>query len=167
MIIKKQALLVALMGLSLLAFSGCASDSGDEAMKSDKAMGQPESLDSSNIGVMEGRTSPGMVPLYFDFDKSNIRKDQVSGMQTNAAFIKKNAKSEIRVEGNCDPRGTNEYNMALGERRALAAKKYLVNLGASKAKLTTISYGEERILVQGDDEAAYAQNRRDDFVIVK
>jgi peptidoglycan-associated lipoprotein len=167
MIIKKQALLVALMGLSLLAFSGCASDSGDEAMKSDKAMGQPESLDSSNIGVMEGRTSPGMVPLYFDFDKSNIRKDQVSGMQTNAAFIKKNAKSEIRVEGNCDPRGTNEYNMALGERRALAAKKYLVNLGASKAKLTTISYGEERILVQGDDEASYAQNRRDDFVIVK
>jgi peptidoglycan-associated lipoprotein len=168
MIIKKQALLVALMGLSLLAFSGCASDSDNDAMKSDKTgIGQPESLDSSNIGVMEGRTSPGMVPLYFDFDKSNIRKDQVAGMQTNAAFIKKNAKSEIRIEGNCDPRGTNEYNMALGERRALAAKKYLVNLGISKAKLTTISYGEERILVQGDDEAAYAQNRRDDFVIVK
>jgi peptidoglycan-associated lipoprotein len=108
-----------------------------------------------------------MVPLYFDFDKSNVRKDQVAGMQTNAAFMKKNAGMEIRIEGNCDPRGTNEYNMALGERRALAAKKYLVNLGISKASLTTISYGEERVLVQGDDESAYAQNRRDDFVIAK
>ena len=81
--------------------------------------------------------------------------------------MKKNAGMEIRIEGNCDPRGTNEYNMALGERRALVAKKYLVNLGIPKANLSTVSYGEERILVQGDDEAAYAQNRRDDFVIAK
>jgi peptidoglycan-associated lipoprotein len=167
MVIKKQAFLVALMGLSLLAFSGCATDSSDTGMKNSTAMGPSESLDSKAMGVMEGRTSPGMVPLYFDFDKSNVRKDQVAGMQTNAAFMKKNAGMEIRIEGNCDPRGTNEYNMALGERRALAAKKYLVNLGISKANLTTISYGEERILVQGDDEAAYAQNRRDDFVIAK
>jgi peptidoglycan-associated lipoprotein len=169
MVIKKQAFLVALMGLSLLTFSGCSSDKATDAgMKSDKAaMGAEESLDSKSIGVMEGRTSAGMVPLYFDFDKSNIRKDQAGRMQTNADFMKKNAKSAIRIEGNCDPRGTNEYNMALGERRALAAKKYLVNLGVSDANLSTISYGEERILVQGMDEASYAQNRRDDFVIVK
>jgi peptidoglycan-associated lipoprotein len=118
------------------------------------------------MGVMEGRTSPGMVPVYFDFDKSNIRKDQVGRMQTNADFMKK-SKSAIRIEGNCDPRGTNEYNMALGERRAIGAKKYLVNLGIPAATLTTVSYGKERILVEGLDEAAYAQNRRDDFVIVK
>lgn len=167
MVIKKQAFLVALMGLSLLAFSGCATEKSDTGMKNSTAMGPTESLDSNSVGVMEGRTSPGMVPLYFDFDKSNVRQDQVAGMQTNAAFMKKNAGMEIRIEGNCDPRGTNEYNMALGERRALVAKKYLVNLGVPKASLTTISYGEERILVQGDDEAAYAQNRRDDFVIAK
>jgi peptidoglycan-associated lipoprotein len=166
MVIRKQALLAALLGLSLLTFSGCGSDEKTDAgMKTDKM--PAESLDSANIGVMEGRTSPGMVPLYFDFDKSNIRKDQVARMQTNADFMKKNAKSAIRIEGNCDPRGTNEYNMALGERRALAAKKYLVNLGIADANLSTISYGEERILVQGQDEAAYAQNRRDDFVLVK
>ena len=165
MVIKKQAFLVALMGLSLLAFSGCADENATDAAKT--SMGPTESLDSAKTDWLNGRTSPGMVPLYFDFDQSNIRKDQVAGMQANASFIKKNAKSEIRIEGNCDPRGTNEYNMALGERRALAAKKYLVNLGISKANLSTISYGEERILVQGDDEAAYAQNRRDDFVIVK
>ena len=168
MVIKKQAFLVALLGLSLLAFSGCASKSGTEAgMKSNQAMGPEESLESKPIGVMEGRTSAGMVPVYFDFDKSNIRKDQINRIQSDADFMKKNAKLAIRVEGNCDPRGTSEYNMALGERRALSAKKYLVNLGVPAANLSTISYGEEKILVQGTDEAAYAQNRRDDFVIVK
>jgi peptidoglycan-associated lipoprotein len=162
MVIKKQAFLVALMGLALLSFSGCADESA-----TDKGMtGKQESLDSAAMGVMEGRTSPGMVPVYFDFDKSNIRKDQVGRMQTNADFMKK-SKSAIRIEGNCDPRGTNEYNMALGERRAIGAKKYLVNLGIPAATLTTVSYGKERILVEGLDEAAYAQNRRDDFVIVK
>ena len=63
--------------------------------------------------------------------------------------------------------GTNEYNMALGERRALSAKKYLENLGVSEARLTTISYGEERLLLHGQDELSWAQNRRDDFVIVE
>jgi peptidoglycan-associated lipoprotein len=165
MVIRKQALFAALLGLSLLTFSGCADDKTDTSMKTDKM--PAESLDSPNIDAMTGRTSPGMVPLYFDYDKSNVRKDQVAGMQVNADFMKKNAKSAIRIEGNCDPRGTNEYNMALGERRAIAAKKYLVNLGISAANLTTVSYGEERILVQGQDEAAYAKNRRDDFVLVK
>ncbi len=167
MVIKKQAFLVALLGLSLLAFSGCASKSSTDAGNQKAAMGAEESLTSKPMGVMEGRTSPGMVPVYFDFDKSTIRKDQVARMQTNADFMKKNAKTTVRVEGNCDPRGTAEYNMALGERRALSAKKYLVNLGVPAADLTTISYGKERILVEGNDEAAYAQNRRDDFVIVK
>jgi peptidoglycan-associated lipoprotein len=168
MVIKKQVFLVALLGLSLLAFSSCATKSEDKGMKSDKtAMGPEESLVSKPMGVMEARTSAGMVPVYFDFDKSNIRMNQVPRIQKDADFMKKNAKLAIRIEGNCDPRGTNEYNMALGERRALSAKKYLVNLGVPAADLSTISYGEERILVQGDDEAAYAQNRRDDFVIVK
>ncbi len=168
MVIKKQTFLVALLGLSLLAFSGCASKSDTDAgMKNGKAMGPEESLDSKPIGVMEGRTSVGMVPVYFDYDKSNIRTDQISRIQADADFMKKNAKSQIRIEGNCDPRGTNEYNMALGERRALSAKKYLVNLGVPAANLSTISYGEEKILVQGNDEAAYAQNRRDDFVVIK
>ena len=167
MVIKKHVFLVALLGLSLLAFSGCAKKSEDTGMKSKAAMGPEEPLVSKPIGVMEGRTSVGMVPVYFDFDKSNIRKDQVARIQSNAEFMKKNPQDKIRIEGNCDPRGTNEYNMALGERRALSAKKYLVNLGIPAENLSTISYGEERILVQGNDEAAYAQNRRDDFVIVK
>ena len=166
MVIKKQAFLVALLGLSVLAFSGCANKAATDAgMKNTKT--PEESLDSKPMDVLEGRTSPGMVPVYFDFDKSNIRQDQVARIQSDADFMKKNSKLPIRIEGNTDPRGTNEYNMALGERRAISAKKYLVNLGIPAANLTTVSYGKERILVQGDDESAYAQNRRDDFVIVK
>lgn len=167
MVIKKQVFLVALLGLALLAFSGCASKSGTETGMKNQAMGPKESLQSKPIGVMEGRTSAGMLPVYFDFDKSTVRKDQASRIQANAAFMKKHPKMVVRIEGNCDPRGTAEYNMALGERRALSAKKYLINLGVPAADLRTISYGKERILVEGNNEAAWAKDRRDDFVIVK
>ena len=133
-------------------------------MKSDAA-GAEESLDSKAMGISEGRTSAPMLPVYFDFDASDIRGDQVSRMQVNSDFLNQKQDVTIRIEGNCDPRGTNEYNMALGERRALAAKKYLVNLGVAESRMTTVSYGEERILLDGQDELSWAQNRRDDFVI--
>lgn len=136
----------------------------------DTKKGMPESLsDTGKRGaagdVDEGRTSRGMKPIYFDFDKSNIREDQKSRMKVNADFLKGNTATKIRVEGNCDERGTNEYNMALGERRANAAKKYLSNLGIDAKRMETVSYGEEKPLNHGHDELAWSQNRRDDFVI--
>lgn len=171
MVKRAKLLFPALLCVSILSLSGCGSKKEtDAAMKVEakpEAMGAMESLDSKPLGISEGRTTEGMLPVYFDFDHSDIRKDQISRMQVNADFISKNAKYEIRIEGNCDPRGTNEYNMALGERRALAAKKYLVNLGVSSAKLSTVSFGEERILLHGEDELSWAQNRRDDFVVVQ
>lgn len=171
MVKRAKLLFPALLCVSILSLSGCGSKKEtDAAMKVEakpEAMGAMESLDSKPLGISEGRTTEGMLPVYFDFDHSDIRKDQVSRMQVNADFINKNAKYEIRIEGNCDPRGTNEYNMALGERRALAAKKYLVNLGVASAKLSTVSFGEERILLHGEDELSWAQNRRDDFVVVQ
>lgn len=115
--------------------------------------------------ISEGRTSAPMLPVYFDFDKSNIRDDQKSRIEKNAKFLKENAGVKIKVEGNCDERGTNEYNMALGERRANSAKKYLLNLGVTADRLETLSYGEEKPLLFGHDELSWAQNRRDDFVI--
>lgn len=166
---RVRALLPALMILSLVLFSGCADSDTDEAMKPSTdtgAMGKEEPLESTGVGISEGRTSEGMLPVYFDFDSSDIRQDQVSRIQVNADFMK-GEDAMVRIEGNCDPRGTNEYNMALGERRALSAKKYLVNLGVPEERLTTISYGEERLLVHGQDELSYAQNRRDDFVIIE
>ena len=116
--------------------------------------------------VLEGRTNAPMMPVYFDFDRSSIRDDQVLRLETNAAYLKNNANVMIRIEGNCDERGTNEYNMALGDRRAMSAKKYLMNLGVSRTQLDTISFGEEKPLNYGQNALAWSQNRRDDFVIM-
>ena len=117
--------------------------------------------------VLEGRTSAPLLPIYFDFDKSNIRQDQRARIEKNASFLKQNKAVKVRIEGNCDERGTNEYNMALGERRALSAKKYLMNLGIHEDRMHTISFGEEKPLLHGHDEYSWAQNRRDDLVVIK
>ncbi len=170
MLTKVKAAIPVLLCLSVLTLSGCGSKSEtDQALKVDKgeAIGPVESLDSKPLAIGEGRTTEGMLPVYYNFDSSDIRKDQVARIEVNAEFIKNKKNYDVRIEGNTDPRGTNEYNMALGERRALAAKKYLVNLGVDEEKLTTVSYGEERILLQGNDELSWAQDRRADFVVVE
>ena len=166
---KIENVLSVVLGLMMLTLVGCAdkTKTGEE-MKSgqESTMSSKESLDSEPIGIMEGRTSGPMVPLYFDFDSSAIRQDQIARTDGNADFLKSKHVS-IRIEGNCDPRGTQEYNMALGERRALSAQKYLADKGVAKENMTTISYGAEQLLLQGHDELSWAQNRRADFVIVK
>jgi peptidoglycan-associated lipoprotein len=134
--------------------------SKEESLEAQAAMGKESD-------VLEGRTSAPLLPVYFDFDKSNIREDQRARIEKDAAFLKENNGVRVRIEGNCDERGTNEYNMALGERRALNAKKYLMNLGVHEDRLHTISYGEEKPLLYGHDEYSWAQNRRDDFVVVQ
>lgn len=105
--------------------------------------------------------------VYFDFDKSFIRPEYRPGLKKKAEFLKDNLNIHIRIEGNCDERGTNEYNLALGERRANSANKFLVSLGISPDRTETISYGEERPLALGHNENSWTQNRRDDFVIIK
>jgi peptidoglycan-associated lipoprotein len=160
--------------------AAAGAESGAEAGGMDSAVidegaGPAESLESQAMdqdgmmaGTVEGsRTSSGFLPVYFDFDKSVIRQDQVERLVANGAILKSDDFLKIQIEGNCDERGTNEYNMALGERRAMSAKKYLVNLGIDAARLNTISYGEERPVNFGHDELSWSQNRRDDFVIVK
>lgn len=171
MVTKIKAMLPVLLCMSVLTLSGCGSKSEtDQALKVEdkgEAMGVEESLESKPLGISEGRTTDGMLPVYYDFDSSDIRKDQIPRVEVNADFIKNQSDYDIRIEGNTDPRGTNEYNMALGERRALSAKKYLVNLGVDEAKLSTVSYGEERLLLHGHDELSWAQNRRADFVVIE
>jgi peptidoglycan-associated lipoprotein len=103
--------------------------------------------------------------ITFDFDKSNIRPDAREILKANADVFLKNGNSKIVIEGNCDERGTAEYNMALGERRAREAKKYLVNLGIKESRMKTISYGKERPLDAGHDEEAWAKNRRAHFAV--
>jgi peptidoglycan-associated lipoprotein len=105
--------------------------------------------------------------IFFDFDKSSIRKEYRPLLEKAAAFLKDDTSIHIRIEGNCDKRGSNEYNLALGERRAYSAKRFLVSLGISPDRMETVSYGEERPLAFGDSEDAWAKNRRDDFVIME
>jgi peptidoglycan-associated lipoprotein len=104
--------------------------------------------------------------IYFDFDKSFIKLEYRAVLQSKAEFLKDNPNIHIRVEGNCDERGTNEYNLALGERRANSAAKFLISLGISPDRIESISYGEERPLVLGHGEGAWSQNRRDDFTVI-
>lgn len=104
-----------------------------------------------------------LLPIYFDFDKYNLKPEAVKNLDKSAEWLAQNAAVTVQVEGNCDERGTNEYNLALGERRANAAKGYLIKMGVAENRLSTISYGEERPLDAGHDEAAWAKNRRDDF----
>ena len=151
-------------------------ESIDAAAEADarSGIGSEESLasDVSRGGeagavILEGRTSSPMLPIYFDFDKFNVRVDQRARIEEDADFLKQRLSVRIRIEGNCDERGTNEYNMALGERRARSAKKYLMNLGVDGSRIETISYGEEKPLNYGHDELSWSQNRRDDFVITR
>lgn len=160
--------------LLTLTLSGCSEKSPDSmpegANVDPEALGPTESLDtaiSETDNIMEGRTSGPMLPVYFDFDSAIIQGDQVERIEGNGDFIKSNSSYKVRIEGNCDSRGTSEYNLALGERRAQNAKKYLVNLGVDPARLFTVSWGEEKLLLYGHDELSWAQNRRDDFVLIK
>jgi peptidoglycan-associated lipoprotein len=104
-------------------------------------------------------------PVYFDYDKSDIRADQRGAVTTDADIFRKWTVWQIVVEGNCDERGTAEYNLALGERRATAGKNALVAAGVDAARVSTISYGKERPMDPGHAEASWTKNRRDDFKV--
>ena len=149
---------------------GCGKKTPSSTAPAGEGLGPAESLDTAatdGAATMEGRTSAPMLPIYFAFDSAMIEGDQVGRLEKNADFLKAHPQIKVRIEGNCDPRGTREYNLALGERRARSARKYLITLGVNGANLTTISWGEEKLLLFGHDELSWAQDRRDDFVIVK
>jgi peptidoglycan-associated lipoprotein len=112
--------------------------------------------------VMNGRDV-----IYFDTDKYDIDSEDAAALRQQAQYLLQYPNIRATVEGHCDERGTREYNLALGERRANAAKNYLVSLGVPAARLTTISYGKERPVALGSNEAAWAQNRRAVTVVLQ
>jgi peptidoglycan-associated lipoprotein len=112
----------------------------------------------------EPETRSTLADAFFDFDEASLRADAKTALESNAKWMEKNSGSNVIVEGHCDERGSVEYNLALGERRAKAAKEYLVSYGIAAGRLTTISYGKERPFDPGHDENAWAQNRRAHFV---
>ena len=104
--------------------------------------------------------------IHFDYDKANIRSEDMGGLDAKVAIMQANPDLRIRIGGHCDERGSDEYNLALGNRRAQAAKQYLVSHGVDAGRIETQSWGEERPFVDGHDESAWSQNRRDEFEVV-
>jgi peptidoglycan-associated lipoprotein len=105
--------------------------------------------------------------VYFDFDSATIKPSEEAKLQDLAAYFKGNTKVEgLAIEGNCDERGTEKYNLSLGERRALAAREYLSNLGVDAHRVKTVTYGASKPAETGHDESAWKQNRRDEFVLI-
>lgn len=123
------------------------------------------SLSDSEAG---GLAVPELQTIYFDFDRAVIRDDQKPNMRANANAVASHDEWRvIVVEGNTDERGTEEYNLALGERRANSVKQYLVNAGVSASRVDTVSFGESKPAVQGHDESAWKWNRRADFRVIR
>ncbi len=181
-----------LLGLTLFAFvvlTGCSAASKPEASSpappaatskegSGKAVskGNPASASvsapSSSLEAQrrgQSTATPAANPLkeiYFDFDKYDLRGDARATLKTNADWLKANPSMRVEIEGHCDERGTNEYNLALGAKRAQAAKDYLVTLGIAAERLSTISYGEELPVCKEHTEGCWQKNRRDRFVVI-
>ena len=151
--------------LALFLTAGCAGkDSApeDAAAETDVMTGEMEPMaDEGLTGTGGDLTLP---TVYFDFDRATLKSEGRTALQGAADSMQGNANAQITIEGHCDERGSIEYNLALGERRAQAVKDYLSQLGVPSNQLSTISYGEERPAEMGSDEMAWSRNRRAEMV---
>lgn len=142
-------------------FSPSTSGASTRGSETTTGSGEPN-VDLSNL-LFEPGSKYGLQTVYFDFDSSTLRPDAIATLASNAEKIKQVPNVIIQIAGNCDERGTQEYNLALGERRAQAVRSHLISLGVSGDRMITISYGEEMPAVQGHDEGAWSKNRRAEF----
>lgn len=124
---------------------------------------KPTDMSAAKYAEFQKAASAALKDINFDFDKSDIRDADKPKLQAIAAFMKSFASAHLMIEGHCDERGTVEYNLALGDRRAVAAQNYLSGLGVNRDRLGTISYGKEKPKVTGQNEESFFINRRDDF----
>lgn len=161
----KNNILAALLLVSMV--TSCASKKKqEENVPSQPAQVTNESIELDSMGSDSGKIA-GLYTIYFDFDKSNLTNEAKSLLKKNAEWLKNNPGVRLQVEGHCDVRGSIEYNLGLGERRAKAAVQYLKSLGITGDRLSVISYGKERPIAMGDSEADHAKNRRANFVPLK
>jgi peptidoglycan-associated lipoprotein len=176
----KNALMA--VAATALLLAGCGGKPDQRVPKTTDAVGSGDSAAGSNAGAgagagargteegdangQGGASAPANVPrvIYFDFDSSEIRPEFVSVIAAHAKALARNASVRVRLEGHTDERGSPEYNIGLGERRAQAVKRALLLQGVADSQVTTVSYGEERPAITGATEAAWAKNRRVEFV---
>ena len=144
--------------------------SGDQPSTEGNPIGVPTGHEN-NLAILHEGWIPDAEALksetvYFDFDSSVLKGSEKPKVSAVADYLKANSTKAVRVEGNCDERGTEEYNRSLGERRALAVREELIRLGIDPTRADTISYGKDKPVAQGHDESAWKQNRRDDFIVL-
>tara|TARA_Y100001935_G_C17168258_1_gene438854 strand:+ start:292 stop:816 length:525 start_codon:yes stop_codon:yes gene_type:complete len=143
-----------------------ADTSGSGSSSSDSSVSESEGTitETSGSGIVSGSQEDLIVNVgdrvFFGYDSSDLDSDALELLQDQVAWLKQNSSVSITIEGHCDERGTREYNLALGEKRAQAVKNYLIGLGISPDRVSTISYGKERPAVVGSNDGAWAQNRR-------
>jgi peptidoglycan-associated lipoprotein len=176
---------LALIALSFMLVAGCQQKAATrpETTSPSATKEQPEQAQQKGPEEVTGQkagtvTSEDMPPGYaegkegmfedvlFDFDKYDVKSSYKPEMQKVAAWMTKNTSATLSIEGHCDDRGTNEYNLALGDRRAKAVKDFLISLGVPSSRIETISYGEEKPLCTEQTEECWAKNRRAHFVIL-
>jgi peptidoglycan-associated lipoprotein len=148
-----------ILGLGALAALGCASTSSvEEAAPAAKATRPPQER------TIQPASAPSLGPVYFDTDQAVLRADARASLEARAEAIRQHPElGVVTIQGHCDERGSDAYNLALGERRAAAVKSYLVDLGVPASRLETVSYGESRPAVAGHDETAWRYNRRSEL----
>ncbi|MBI5094043.1 MAG: OmpA family protein [Candidatus Hydrogenedentes bacterium] len=154
--------------LTLLTASGCHTQGsrpanfGGSAGNEGGTTLEQNGLDHDDDGSIPA-PGPGIQVIYFDYDSAVLRADARESLKANAERFRRMPKVTVQIAGHCDERGTQQYNLALGEHRAIAAREYLVQLGIPAERLITISYGSEQPADPGKDEAAWAKNRRCEF----
>ena len=151
--------LVVVLALALGMGAGCAKKNAEVENVEAAPVASTSAVDAAAQQITDG-------VVYFDFDKYDIKAEYRDMLQQKAELMKQFPSIRVRIEGNCDERGTQEYNLALGERRARAAYEYMIRLGVPAEQLDINSYGKERPAVEGTGDAVWAQNRRDEFNVI-
>ena len=159
----------ALCSILLVSFFAVGCASKKPANTSDAAA---MDFDANNSGLSlelngdsDSSTAGGLVTVYFAFNSAQLSSETIGQLQTNVEFLKNNATVDVQIEGHADERGGIQYNLALGEKRTKSVRDYLVANGISSNRISVISYGKERPVAQGNDEASWSKNRRANFVI--
>jgi peptidoglycan-associated lipoprotein len=145
--------------------SGIAEEGIAESAYGEQASGDQGYDAAAAAQVAEDAATSGLERIHFGFDQYVLTPEAKSVLVSNAGLLRAAPAINVMIEGHCDERGSDEYNLALGEKRALAAKNYLVSLGVAADRLNTISYGEEMPLAMGDNKEAWAKNRRAEFKV--
>lgn len=157
--LRRLVLILTIAGA--FAAAGCTK----EVKKDDSSVPNAAQADENTSGDSDSGKAMGLQTVHFPYDAFKLDSEAKAALTANAGILKANATVKIQIEGHCDQRGGIQYNIALGEKRANAAKKFLQDQGITDERITTISFGKERPLDQGTTDEAYAKNRRANFVI--